>query len=234
VDWDADGKLDLVAGDERGEVWFYRNTGTAAEPELAAGVQVEANGKPICGTRRIYERVDGEYKVKETIAGSSELADKYSKIHAADWNGDGKLDLLIGHSRGEFLLYVNSGEKGAPAFGDPAVIKPESGNFPVRPSPFLVDWNGDGVRDLLVGSEGGTVVFHPNIGSEKEPRYGPGETLMAGGNVLKKGNRARFDVADWNNDGKLDLLVGDYYSIKDETAPNGRRSGGNVWLYVRR
>jgi hypothetical protein len=35
---------------------------------------------------------------------------------------------------------------------------------------------------------------------------------------------------DWNNDGKLDLLVGNYYY--DRTGET-RVSGGNIWLYLR-
>jgi len=222
----------MVAGDERGQVWFYRNTGSATEPELAAGIAVEANGKPIRGSRPVYEMVEGQYKLKETVPGSSALAAKYSKIHVTDWNGDGLPDLLIGHSKGEFMFYMNQGENGAPAFGDPMVIKPEGGAFPTRPSPYVVDWDGDGKRDLLVGSEEGKIFFYSNIGTDKEPRYGKGLPLTAGGEEIKEGSRARIDVADWNNDGKLDLLVGNFYHVEDESEPNGRKYGGNVWLFL--
>jgi hypothetical protein len=232
VDWNDDGRKDIVAGDTQGAVWFFHNSGTDAGPQLDKGVQIEAKGEPIRGARRIYERVDGKTQLKETIAGSSELADKYSKLHVADWNADGLRDILVGHSKGEFLLYLNTGKKGVPSFGDPATIRPSTGTFPSRPSPYLVDWNGDDKLDLLVGSEQGKVIFFPNIGSARSPKYGAGKPLSAGGTEISAGYRARIDVADWNGDGKLDLLVGDCLSAVDKTTERGRRTIGNIILFL--
>ena len=35
---------------------------------------------------------------------------------------------------------------------------------------------------------------------------------------------------DWNNDGKLDILLGDFYSRKNDDGK--RTAGGNVWLFL--
>ena len=48
------------------------------------------------------------------------------------------------------------------------------------PTPSVVDWNGDGVTDLVVGNSEGFILFFRNIGSEAEPRFLPGERLRAG------------------------------------------------------
>ena len=45
------------------------------------------------------------------------------------------------------------------------------------------------------------------------------------GDGFEKGYRNRFDIVDWNNDGKLDLLVGNIIS-------EDRKSTGNVWLFL--
>jgi hypothetical protein len=234
VDFDDDGKMDVVAGDTNGSVWFFRNVGSHKKPELAEGKQIEADGKPIVGTRRIYEKDEkGKYQLKETIPGSSEAADKYSKLTVADWNGDGLKDMVIGHNKGEFLLYENTGKKGAPQFGQPIVVTPEEDSFPSRPSPYLVDWDGDGIQDLLVGSERGEVYFFSNKGTKDKPRYISGKPLMAANRVIKNGSRARLDIVDWNNDGKLDLLVGDFYYIPSQVEGERGKTGGNIWLYLR-
>ena len=53
ADWDGDGKVDLIVGAE-GNVWFYRNMGTATEPRFAPGVKVQTEGRDIqCGTGRV-------------------------------------------------------------------------------------------------------------------------------------------------------------------------------------
>jgi hypothetical protein len=46
VDWDGDGKTDLLVG-AGGAVWFYRNAGTAQKPAFAAGVRLQAGGSDI-------------------------------------------------------------------------------------------------------------------------------------------------------------------------------------------
>lgn len=231
MDWNGDGKKDLVAGDTNGAVWFFENRGTAEAPELAAGVKVEAGGKEIVGGRTIYEEVDGKYKAKEKIAGNPAQAEKYSKIHVADWNGDGLIDILLGYTSPEIVILLNKGTRTAPKFNDAIVIKPEEGTFPTRPSPFVVDWDGDGKKDLIVGSDAGQIHFYPNIGPATKPRYGAGCALLAGGVEIKKGTRARIDVADWNGDGKLDLLLGDFFTRSDEKAKGGRAMSGNVWFF---
>lgn len=233
MDFDNDGKNDIVAGDSEGAVSFFKNIGTKSKPELAEAVMVEAGGKPIFATKRIYGMKDGKRQVTKVIAGSSELADSYSKLHLADWNGDGLRDLLMGHSRKEILLYLNFGTAAAPEFGQPGLIKPAEGSFPSRPSPLVIDWDKDGLNDLLVGSDDGKIYFFPNRGSKENPRLVADGPLEAGGKVIREGSRARITVTDWNNDGKPDILLGDFYS--GSPGEGGQRSmGGNIWLYLQK
>lgn len=85
VDWDADGKLDLLLGCGSGAVTFYRNIGSKEKPELASGVNLVPplpNG---------WERDKPFLKDPKRSLGSA-------KVCAADWNGDGKLDLIVGDS----------------------------------------------------------------------------------------------------------------------------------------
>jgi hypothetical protein len=207
VDWDNDGKNDVIAGDTQGNVWLFLNTGTKEKPELAKGKLVEADGKPI-------------------KRGSHPLADTYSKLHVADWDGDGLKDLLIGHSR-TVVFYKNVGKKTSPQLKAPVLVKIPEGNFPSRPSPYVVDWDKDGKKDLLVGCETAEIRFYRNEGTDKEPKLAAGVVLdLKGPSPGNKGYRWRLDVADWNNDGKLDLLVGNRVR---STKPS---TGGNIWLFL--
>ena len=199
--------MDLIAGDTQGNVTVFLNTGTKEKPVLADGIRLEANGKPIA-------------------AKSNKLADVYSKIHVADWNDDGLPDLLVGHND-TIILYRNAGTRSAPRFSEPARVQIPQGRFPSRPSPYVVDWDGDGKKDLLVGSEESKVFFYRNVGTNQEPRLARGTTLaLKGPSKRDAGYRWRLDVTDWNNDGKKDLLVGNFYSAGEKDY------GGNVWLFL--
>jgi FG-GAP-like repeat len=214
-----------VAGDTKGAVWLFLNVGTRGKPRLAEGKQVEADGKPIIGSQRIYKRVDGKLVLDKTIPGNHTLAEKYSKLHIADWNADGLDDLLIGHDD-KIVLYVNVGKRTEPRFGVPVKIVNPQGRFPSRPSPTVVDWDGDGKQDLLVGCESAQVLLYRNVGTKKEPKLAKGEDLKLVIPADERGYRWRLTVADWNNDKKMDILLGNRLSSRD------RKRGGNIWLFL--
>ena len=231
MDWNSDGKADIVAGDTKGNVWFFENTGTSRRPKLAGGVRVKAGGKEITAQRKTYKRVGGKTVIDKRIGGSHELAQIYSKVHVADWNGDGLKDLLVGHNS-TIILYKNVGTAAKPKLEDPVLVEPGGGRWPSRPSPYVVDWDADGTQDLLVGSESrGEVLFYRNRGSNREPELAKGKKLDLRGDGFADGYRCRVGVTDWNNDGKLDLLVGNFSSSPAKRGGK-RRSGGDVWLFL--
>ena len=206
VDWNGDKKNDILCGDASGKVMVFINSGSAEKPVLAAAAPVLSAGKPI---------------------GSNGII--YSKINFADYNGDGLRDLLMGHdsrrTSSQMVVYLNSGTAQNPKLGAPQPIK-LPGPRMRRPSPYLVDWDGDGKIDMLCGTDSDKVYWFRNTGSNKQPVHAAGVALKLIG--PKKNYRCRLDVADWNNDGKLDLLVGDFNS----SAP--RKSTGHIWLYLRK
>jgi hypothetical protein len=215
--------MDLIAGDTAGNVTLFRNIGAREKPELAKGLLVEADGKPITATRETYKVVNKKAVVDKVTEGSSKLAEVYSKIHMADWDGDGLKDLLVGHST-TIVFYKNVGTASAPRFKSPVALRIPEGNFPSRPSPYVVDWDGDGKKDLLAGTESDKVLFYRNVGTDTRPKLDRAKKLDLQGKGFDDGYRCRVEVADWNNDGKMDLLVGNIYS--------GGKAGGNVWLFL--
>ncbi len=78
------------------------------------------------------------------------------------------------------LALAAAGTLGAPAklTSDGKPIDVEIGHA----APFVCDWDGDGLPDLLVGQFGsGRLLIFRNIGTRTEPKLGKPETFMAGG-----------------------------------------------------
>jgi hypothetical protein len=211
VDWNNDGKKDLIAGDTAGNVTLFLNVGTKEKPELAKGKPVEADGKPI-------------------VRGSHKLAQTYAWIHMADWTGDGLKDLFVGHSS-IIAFYKNIGSESSPRFAAPTQLPAPEGGFPTRPSAYVVDWDGDGKKDLLMGGDPAEIRFYRNIGTNAEPRLAKAEVLELKIPGDNPGYRWRLELTDWNNDGKLDILVGNAYSRRTATT---RGTGGNIYLFLRK
>jgi len=146
-----------------------------------------------------------------------------------DWNGDGLPDLFFGSSDGHLSLYLNSGAPGQPRFRTKKLLL-DRDRVPIdvgfSSCPFLVDWNGDGKRDLLVGAEKGCVVWFENIGSEREPQFkfagfveAEGQMIVTPARPIAEGrSEEAFKedyfpvplVTDWDGDGDFDLLLGGY------------------------
>lgn len=80
ADWDGDGLPDLLSGSGSGAVFLFRNQGKRGEPRLAEGVAILPN--------RAYQ--DFLWPDEEPHCG------EYSRIHVTDYNGDGKMDILLG------------------------------------------------------------------------------------------------------------------------------------------
>lgn len=189
-------------------------------------------GTVLNGGYLTLDRSSGERGVVKKVNNSHDFAEQYTKIHFADFDGDGLKDFLVGYGTDTLQLLRNEGTKTGPRFtkAEPLALseKPAS----MRPHPYLFDWDGDGARDLLVGTEQGQVRLYRNTGTDAAPVFAEGAALAAGGERIQLGYRVRLDVCDWNNDGVPDLVLGNCYSHTDPKLPRGRETRGNVWLFL--
>jgi hypothetical protein len=249
VDLDADGHADILSGSWPGELFWFRGQGKG---EFAAPVKLKyKDGKTInigggirkpdaggdgmlliAGDAKFEKDENGKQVVVyegERMSGENVgITGTASAVHAADWDGDGDLDLIVGDIGGNIYLVPNEGTAKAHAFGKEKRLKAGSIEINVGhdAGPFVADWDGDGKADLLVGSGDGSVRFFRNTGTAGAAKLGAGKTIVPateshGGEAgmpkhATRGVRSKLCVADWNGDGRLDLLVGDFATQKPD------------------
>ena len=214
VDWDEDGRVDLVAGDSDGFVWLFRNTTNALAPVFAPGVRLLAAGRPL--------RVYGE-EPDARAAG-------YARVDVTDWNADGRKDLVVADGRGWLWLFLNRGTKAAPALDGGRRIRangrPIDGTS--RGSVLVRDWDGDGRKDVIFAmvGEGPSAtydwpplrnadrkrdrgfLYYRNFGTDAAPELGTPKWIKAGPDATEidilRPNLG--DFVDWDGDGKKDFI----------------------------
>jgi len=198
VDWNNDGRKDLVVGVPYGHVQIYLNTGTDAAPLFNDG----ATG---------YTRLQ--------VGASYFDAGMEATPDIVDWDNDGDWDVLCGEKDGYVNLLINDAGPGAiPSFPFSSLIDDGVLNLDVgeRSHPVAFDWNYDGRKDLLVGDENGYVRFYENKGTDSSPSFNGYSNLLCGtsyggtGTEINVGWHARPEICDWNSDGTPDLAVGAY------------------------
>jgi hypothetical protein len=197
VQWDGDGRKDLLVGLGDGTVRIYFNTGADAAPVFDTWQSVEYG--PIGNKTPIY-------------AGGGRATPV-----PVDWNSDGKKDLIVGSLDGFLRLYINEGTDTAPDFLAESFVQENGANLTVptaRSSPEVADLNGDGKKDLLVGNTEGQLLLYLNVGSDESPAFSGYSLVEANGEVIdlpsvsSQWARSRPFVCDWNNDGYWDVLLG--------------------------
>jgi hypothetical protein len=191
ADWDGDGDTDLVCGCSAGELGWFENLGGSDPPCWAPPLRLEAGGKPI----RLMAGPNG------SIQGPCEAKWGYTQPCAADWDGDGDLDLVVNSIWGEIVWFRNIGTRSRPELEEarPVTVAWPPGTAPPKPAwtwwdpapgelatewrttPAVRDWTGDGRTDLvMLDHEGYLALFEQESepGPDGLPRVKPGRRVF--------------------------------------------------------
>lgn len=203
VDWDGDGVLDILAGNSEGFVLFFKNVGSNEEPKFLPATRVQAGGREI--------QVQAGYA--GSLQGLQEARWGYLSPNVIDWNGDGLPDLITGDITGNYLIYLNRGSKEEPKLEAAHPIYCDGidlhGMWRCRAALAKI---GERVAMAIVD---GDDQFHLywriddyNVEDGGKLLLEDGKPIGASGGVAGMSGRCKLDFFDWNQDGKLDLVIG--------------------------
>ncbi|MSU50720.1 MAG: VCBS repeat-containing protein [Opitutus sp.] len=240
VDWDGDGDEDLICGNSAGYVAFIENLG-GTPTRWAPPRYLSAGGKLI----REQAGPNG------SIQGPAEAKWGYSILSVADWDGDGLPDIMTNGIWGKIMWYKNIGTRKAPrlAAGKPVELtlppgeptpalagnwwKPQGRELSTqwRTTPQMIDWNGDGLTDLVMSDPEGYLALYERkrgpdgalallpaqrvfwsegasvFDSNGKPQNQESGLLRLSDGIYGRRGRRTFCTVDWDGDGKVDILM---------------------------
>jgi hypothetical protein len=259
VDWDQDGDEDIICGNTAGHIGFFENIGGDEAPVWDRVQLLKAAGRTI----RIQAGPNG------SIQGPAEAKWGYTTQTIADWDHDGLPDIIVNSIWGKIVWYRNIGVVGSPLLDDarpitvawPGETPKPAWNWwdPVenelvsqwRTTPVAVDWNRDGLMDLVMIDHEGELAFFERVIKDGRPVVMPGKRIFTDENgdsldlvwgPAGKSGRRKIEIVDWDGDGLLDFLFNgvnaDFYRnigsengqvlLKNEGPLDGRKISGHT------
>ena len=229
ADIDGDGDQDLVLGASDGTLRVYQNDGNGVFAELTGannpfdGLDFGSESDPsladidgdgdvdlivgsfTSGVRVALNDGSGTFSVLslQNTPFINPIFGSATKIALGDIDNDGDADVVIGELLGTLETWINDGTGTFTALT--GANNPFNGvDVGTLANPHLIDLNGDGDLDLVVGSTNGALRSFDNVGGVFTELTGVNNPF----NGITMPNQSDPSFADIDGDGDADLIVG--------------------------
>ena len=193
VDFDQDGGKDILFGDYWGNIWFHKNTSTAAAASLdTKGVLINTEtGKPLqVGL------------TEEKAYDFDSMQGPRTSFVASDFDGDGAIDLVINDVYGHYY-FCRRGKHGDEPVVESQVLITKLKGYATT---CVVDWDEDGRPDLLVSQLQNHLLFRNTGKGGSQSLFAAPEKLdLPLVPVLE--SVVRVMTVDAHEDGDRDLVI---------------------------
>jgi hypothetical protein len=205
-DLNGDSLFDIVAGTEKGDLFWFANRGSAGQPEFLGCQILQDEAGPI----------DTGW---------------YGAPFIVDWDADGNLDLVVGTSGNVLLWWRGTAGGETPQFRYMGFVQADGKRLEVPESPvaeddngifardyfnqpWIGDFDGDGLTDIVTGGyTTGRIFWYRGTsrGPDGTPQLRYAGELAADGEAIDTVWGAAPACFDMNHDGHLDLVTGAWW-----------------------
>lgn len=235
TDVNGDGDLDVLAFDQFGmHVQYYENL--AIENNLEEGRVFFELTNP-CWGNFVEDTNNADIHLNISCKGGNNLVENYNTKHvgstllAFDIDGDKDKELLIGDVGAKYLTFLLNG--GDTTNADITEANPDFPESAISfdnyffPAAYHLDVDNDCLLDLVashnttaIAEDRNHIWWYKNIGDEKQVQLQFKQQDFLLDEIIDVGTVAAPATTDINNDGKADLIIGNYYSFDKSDSSN--------------
>ena len=232
VDWDADGRRDLFCPNETNRIFWFRNLADhGGAPRFGPRQQVLCDGFPDSAELKTLSATRAASRQSNNGVYPLEPKRPFmwrTGAAVADFNGDSLLDFVTCEgsvSRASLFIQYRD-DRGNLKLKRHAVVRLNdgrelTGKVAERQATWTesfrsVDWNRDGLVDLVYSTagshhgtlEGGSIYLLKNVGTRTAPLFDAPQTMKCYGRSIRITNHGPHPwVGDYNGDGLPDVIA---------------------------